>query len=759
MRTAFYTLILSLSPAFLFGEDAQEKTKEGHSHQGHAFNEGPRQAGPLLNNTGEVHLPITTTWNQGQDYFDQGVGQLHGFWYYEAERSFRNVLAHDPNCVMAYWGLAVANWENEKRSKEFISKAKPLREKVTLTPLEIAYFDSYERYFSDEPKDKAKRRSRLITDLETIIIDHPDDLEAKAFFVCHQWQFNKGGQKNGGYVSLNAILDQIFAKSPMHPAHHYRIHLWDKKKAHKAIASAARLGTTAPNIAHMWHMSGHIYDKTSRRHDATWHLEASARLDHRHMMDTFILPDEIHNYGHNNAWLARNLGHLGDSEKAISVAQALLSNPRHPKKNLLKNRKGSSYSGHEMLVRLYLKFELWEEVLQAEKNRNITIDSGNKNLDFETLQLLSRANYATGNQERLKELLAEVEKREVAKKKEKTDAEDKARKEAIKKHGEDREIAKDKKDPVDEAATNAGKKFKGNLDKFAKLIAQQKSFLAELQGDQKKAIELTPKANNFWEARRLLKLGHEKKETLEKAENAAKSEKQEVVPLANAIDLLAQLGKKEDARKAFDKLRAFSSKLNLQVPPFARLAPLAKEFGYPTDWRIAHVSADDLLPRPKFTDLGPLHWAPPTAPDFSLPNQDGKEISLSEYRGKPLVLIFYLGAGCLHCTEQLTAIADRYSDFEKAGLPVLAISTDNVKNLKESQENYSKGTIPFPLVSDAKKDIFRAYTAHDDFEKEPLHGTFVLDGKGRVLWNDISADPFMDLDFLIKEAKRLFELH
>ncbi|MDB4384375.1 peroxiredoxin family protein, partial [Akkermansiaceae bacterium] len=147
------------------------------------------------------------------------------------------------------------------------------------------------------------------------------------------------------------------------------------------------------------------------------------------------------------------------------------------------------------------------------------------------------------------------------------------------------------------------------------------------------------------------------------------------------------------------------------------------------------------------------------APGFSLPDQHQKNVSLAEYRGKPVILVFYLGAGCLHCTEQLTAMADRYSDFEKAGLPILAISTDNVANLKDSQDNYTKGDIPFPIVSDAAKNIFKQYTAHDDFEDQPLHGTFVLDGKGRMLWSDISADPFMDIDFLIKESKRLLSLH
>ena len=104
-------------------------------------------------------------------------------------------------------------------------------------------------------------------------------------------------------------------------------------------------------------------------------------------------------------------------------------------------------------------------------------------------------------------------------------------------------------------------------------------------------------------------------------------------------------------------------------------------------------------------------------------------------------------------------MADQYADFEKAGLPILAISTDTVEDLKKSQDNYTKGEMPFPLVSDVQKEVFRQYTAHDDFEEQPLHGTFVLDGKGRMLWSDISADPFMDLDFLIAEAKRLLSLH
>src|SRR6266576_3882840 len=56
----------------------------GHSLHGEAFDEGPRQKASLMGGTGKVHLKITTRHPQAQAFFDQGIGQLHGFWYFEA---------------------------------------------------------------------------------------------------------------------------------------------------------------------------------------------------------------------------------------------------------------------------------------------------------------------------------------------------------------------------------------------------------------------------------------------------------------------------------------------------------------------------------------------------------------------------------------------------------------------------------------------------------------------------------------------------
>ena len=72
-------------------EDVEESLKEvlqGHSSHGEAFNEGPRQSAYLMGGTGNIHFPVTTDSKQAQAFIEQGIGQLHGFWYLEAERYF-----------------------------------------------------------------------------------------------------------------------------------------------------------------------------------------------------------------------------------------------------------------------------------------------------------------------------------------------------------------------------------------------------------------------------------------------------------------------------------------------------------------------------------------------------------------------------------------------------------------------------------------------------------------------------------------------
>jgi peroxiredoxin len=195
---------------------------------------------------------------------------------------------------------------------------------------------------------------------------------------------------------------------------------------------------------------------------------------------------------------------------------------------------------------------------------------------------------------------------------------------------------------------------------------------------------------------------------------------------------------------------------------------------------VAEQNSPDVGVRPSLDSIGPLRYTAPSAPDWSLPDADGGLISLKQFEGQPVIVLFYLGHGCVHCVEQLTTFAPKTKDFTEAGISLIAISADESPGLKkfladfeagkESQSplikdlqllnNHSleNGGFPFPLVSDANLQIFKAYRAFDDFENQPLHGTFLIDGDGLVRWQDISYQPFSNPDFLLNEAKRLLAL-
>src|SRR5579862_5612782 len=101
----------------------------GHSLHGSAFDEGPRQRAKLMRGYGTVHFPITTSNPEAQRFFDQGINQLYSFFYFEAERSFRTAAMLDPDCAMAYWGLARS--DHSDRRKAFLTLAQQKMAKAT----------------------------------------------------------------------------------------------------------------------------------------------------------------------------------------------------------------------------------------------------------------------------------------------------------------------------------------------------------------------------------------------------------------------------------------------------------------------------------------------------------------------------------------------------------------------------------------------------------------------------------------------------
>ena len=122
-------------------------------------------------------------------------------------------------------------------------------------------------------------------------------------------------------------------------------------------------------------------------------------------------------------------------------------------------------------------------------------------------------------------------------------------------------------------------------------------------------------------------------------------------------------------------------------------------------------------------------------------------------------MIFFLGFGCVHCVDQLLAFSPEYEHFLEAGIEIVAIGTDTVEQLTDSQSDRSEeDAYAFPILSNADLDLFKTYRAYDDFEDTPLHGTYLIDGAGHVRWIDISYEPFMDWEFLLEESVRLLGL-
>ncbi len=728
------------------GEPKVEESGQlaGHSYHGEAFNEGPRQKAYLMGGTGNVEFPVTTKNEEVQKFINQGVGQLHGFWTLEAERSFRHAASLDPKCAMAYWGAALANLSNDKRAKGFIAEAVKLRENCD--EREKMYLDALNAYFKAGSSKRKQRSEQYTKALEEILAKYPDDLEAKAFLALQIYRNRSSSIPIVSYFAVDALIKDIIAVKPLHPAHHFRIHLWDGRKPEQALTSAAVCGQGSPGIAHMWHMPGHIYSRVKRYQDAVWQQEASARVDHAHMMRDRVLPDQIHNFAHNNEWLIRNMIYIGRVHDAVNLAKNMVSLPRHPKHNTL-SRRGSTYYGRLRLFNVLSNFELWKETIEL-------CDSGylepteKEDEQVKRLQYLATAHFRGGDAAKGETALGEIQTRFDKQTKDRDNAVAEAEKKVI-------EQGKEQKD-IDKAKKAAEKKFATkirNLEKAVKFVRGQRAFA---QGDAELAVTLLTQAgaNATLQARAKLAAG-KTDEALEQLRKYSESKRNEVLPLTHLIAAYWQAGKREEAGEAFKKLRDLSSSIDLDVPLFADLGPIAKELGHPADWRVVKPLASDISERPALDSLGPFRWQPSPAPAFALQDEKQAVFASKQLRGKPHVLIFYLGFGCLHCAEQLQAFGPVMSDFESAGISMLAISSDDHEGLKRSVENYDGGPMPIPLLANAEMDVFKTYRAFDDFENQPLHGTFIIDGDGMVLWQDISYEPFMDHKFVLKEAQRL----
>jgi peroxiredoxin len=221
--------------------------------------------------------------------------------------------------------------------------------------------------------------------------------------------------------------------------------------------------------------------------------------------------------------------------------------------------------------------------------------------------------------------------------------------------------------------------------------------------------------------------------------------------------LSLQPDKADKLQEVLEKLKPLATKSEPGIGVLDRLKSVLVEKGIVVDWTSPTKEPSDIGERPDLDTLGPFRWAPSNAPMWHAMNSESKLVTSKQYAGKPYIAILYLGSGCLHCVEQLTQISPRIHDFKNLGIELVAISTEDVDQLRTGIANFDK-PIDTPLLSNVEQDTFKGFRAYDDFEGQPLHGTFLVDSHGRVLWQDIGHEPFMEIEFLLRESERLLRI-
>jgi thioredoxin-dependent peroxiredoxin len=117
------------------------------------------------------------------------------------------------------------------------------------------------------------------------------------------------------------------------------------------------------------------------------------------------------------------------------------------------------------------------------------------------------------------------------------------------------------------------------------------------------------------------------------------------------------------------------------------------------------------------------------APDFTLPDGEGGSWTLSDQRGKVVVLLFYPGDETPICTRQMCSVRDRWDDYMATGAEVVGISTDSVDSHQKFADHHQ---LPLRLLSDADQKVANLYGARSLVPGKVARSVFVIDGNGII---------------------------
>jgi tetratricopeptide (TPR) repeat protein len=290
MKLALYTISLrTILASFLFLNMVRADDSEGHHHD-----------------LGQVRFPVSCT-SEAQKTFERGVALLHSFWYDEAEKAFSRVIAIDPFCAMAYWGIAMSYYHplwvpptpaDLRKGMAAVEKANSVGAK---TQRERHYLAAMEVFYKDSSKvPHGERALAWRNAMQQLSARYPEDREAAIFFALALIATAPPTDKTYANQKQAAeILNRFLPEQPNHPGiAHYLIHSYDSPQlAILALPAAHTYAKIAPASPHALHMPSHIFTRLGLWQDSIESNLASAAAARKHMAKTLpevTSQDQLH---------------------------------------------------------------------------------------------------------------------------------------------------------------------------------------------------------------------------------------------------------------------------------------------------------------------------------------------------------------------------------------------------------------------------------------------------------------------------------
>jgi len=266
-----------------------------------------------------VHYRISTESPECQAFFDQGLGYFYSYVWMEAARSFETAVKHDPECPMAWWGLARAlqHWAKRDAATTALKKAGELRSRASWREQQLILASMQEKGLEPGAGDVEARKKAAIATLDNLLALHDDDEEGWYFRA----QMAGGAGGFGGQLSAVPFYKALLMVNPLHPgANHELVHFYEKhQRPALGWPYAEKYIESSPGIPHPFHMQAHLatrigrWGKTSDRSARAIELE---RAYHKFMN---VAPREDQQFPHHLEILLVSLTHDGRFTEARAI--------------------------------------------------------------------------------------------------------------------------------------------------------------------------------------------------------------------------------------------------------------------------------------------------------------------------------------------------------------------------------------------------------------------------------------------------------